>query len=78
MSQTGQMQEPVQESLHDQPQPQPDPFLVELMRSVQIPEAREGREEAKPSPPREDGKAVREEARPAPTPHPSRPAFNRD
>lgn len=78
MSQTGQMQEPAEESLHDHLQPRPDPFLVELMRRVQLPEASEGREEVKPPLPREDGKATREETRPAPTPRPPRAAFNRD
>ena len=42
------------------------------MHKVQIPEAYEGREEVKPPPLREDDEAVREEARPAPTPRPPR------
>jgi len=50
MSQTDLLHEPIEESQHDQPQP--DPWLVDVMHKVQIPEAYEGREEVKPPPPR--------------------------
>lgn len=76
MSQTGLLHEPIEESQYDQPQP--DPWLVDVMHKVQIPEAREEREKVESPPPREDSKAAHEETKSAPTPRPSQVRFNRD
>lgn len=77
MSQTGSSQEPIEESLHNQPQP--DPLLAELMRRVaKAQEAHKGREEEEPPPQRGDEQSAREESKPVPSPRPSRVRFNRD
>ncbi len=57
-------------------QPQPDPFLVELMRHIEhTPQARE---EVPGEESRQDIPARREDAKPAPAPRPTRVRFNRD
>jgi len=77
MSQVERLRETLAES--PQSRPQPDPFLVALMRSIaEVPEAREEREEVEPPPERGNGQPAREEAKPTPAPRPSHVRFNRD
>lgn len=77
MSHTDSLQKSPTEAADNQPQP--DPFMVELLRHItEAPEAREEKEEVKSPLETEDEPSAKKGVKPAPSLRPPRARFNRD